>query len=475
MPLLTTKGAASATAFGFTGGTGPPSFLGILLQSAYVNLAATSVAADTESNVIIVGQGYAGHILKYSASGDIVWAFTFAGNSGNIDLNGVTTDSSNNIYVVGKSGNNAFIAKLNSSGSILWQKTQNPGSSNYYTRNFFWQQVKIDSSGNVNVVGTFNDNVQYHNGEEYLKYDNGYIATAQYNSSGVFQWGRKFGVISKGLIPSLAGFGISLDGSGNIYVSGSAVRGANSGGLTGASHLVLPVLKYNSSGTQQWGYLYRDDLHTSINEKGHLVTDSSGNSYIVSTTASDGPMIFKINSDGTLQWSKVYTSRCFGIGLDLSSTSFYVASMVTIPGPTFYNQAGLTKISSAGSIQFIRHYGAQNSDGNPGIFEAAKCLTISPDSNMVFGGPTGTNPIDAMTGKLKTTGAGLGTHTLPNGRVFTYAIDTTSTLVDQQYTRSAATETYSSASSDTALVVTEGNGIGILSSQSQTYSKLVIA
>lgn len=460
MPLLTTKGAASATAFGFTGLTGVPSFLGLISSPTSIYQSPPASAADTASNVIFVADRY---VFKYAASGAVTWGYIF---SAGVELYGVTTDSSNNIYVVGKSGDNGFIAQLNSSGAIQWQKTQNPGTSAAgYARNMRWNSVILDSSGNVNVVGTYNDNVAYSFCvccvPVTVQYDNGYIATGKYNASGVFQWGRKFGLITIGVYPSLAGFGISLDGSGNIYVSGSAVNTSN--------NLTMPVLKYDSSGTQQWGYQYLNSSYTTTQDMGELVTDSSGNSYVISTSINSPSSIFKINSTGTVQWGNVFSPQCFGIGIDPSGADFYVAGLVTLAS-AYNQQFMLAKISSAGAVQFVRSLGKTDSGG---VSERAKCLAISPDGNMVFAGPTGSSPVEGLSGKLKTTGAGLGTYTLASFS-YVYATDA-STLTTQAYTQTAATATGSSTSSDTALVVTEATSVLTLTSQAQTYVSTVVA
>ena len=459
MPLLTTKGAGSATAFGFTGLTGAPSFLGRLASPFSVYQDPPAAAADTASNVIFVASRY---VFKYTASGPAAWGYIFAAG---VELFGVTTDSSNNIYIVGKSGNNGFIAQLNSSGAIQWQKTQNPGTSTAgYARNMRWNSVIIDSSGNVNVVGTYNDNVAYTFdtccGSITIPYDNGYIATGKYNSSGVFQWGRKFGLISTGVNQSLGGFGISLDGSENIYVSGSAVNPTQ--------NLTMPVLKYNSSGTQQWGYQYLNDSYTTTQDRAKLVTDSSGNSYVISTSSNSPSSIFKIDATGTVQWGNSFVPICSGIGIDPSGANFYVAGVVTIGSP-YYEQFMLTKISSAGAVQFVRSLGT--TDG-AGVSEKAKCLAISPDGNMVFVGTTGSNPVCGLSGKLKTTGSGLGAYTV--ALPYVYATNA-STLTNQTYTRTAATATRSSTSSDTALVVTEATSTLTLTLQAQSYTSTVVA
>ena len=434
------------------------SFLGQIRSPT--DMAMYGVATDTTSSVIFVTGIY---VMKYAASGASTWSYKFPSG---VNLYGVTTDSSNNIYVVGSSGNNGFIAQLNSSGTIQWQKTQNPGTSTAgYARNVIWRSVRIDTSGNVIVAGVYNDNVNYVVctccGPVNVKYNIGYTAAAKYNSAGTFQWGRKFGVTSMGVPTTSQGaYGVALDSSNNLYVSGTSKNS------TGA--LTMSVLKYNSSGVQQWGYMYKNDTYTTTQDQGIICADSSGNCYITSATISGPAGIFKINSSGTFQWGKNFTPNTYGIAIDPSGTDFYVAGGTSIGSP-YYNEFILAKISSAGSLQFVRSLGSTDSAG---VAEQANSLAVSPDSNMVFGGPTRTTSAFSLTGKLKTTGAGLGTYTVGNS--YTYATNA-STLTAQNFTTTAATATQYSASSDTALVVTEATSSHTLTSQAQTYYSTVVA
>ena len=123
----------------------------------------------------------------------------------------------------------------------------------------------------------------------------------KYNSSGVKQWTKQLGTSSTD-----SGRGVTVDSSDNIYVTGYTEGGLDGNTSSGTNDIIL--VKYNSSGVKQW----TKQLGTSGNQKGYGVTvDSSDNIYVTGrtdggldgNTNSGGYDIFlvKYNSDGVLQ------------------------------------------------------------------------------------------------------------------------------------------------------------------------------
>jgi len=166
----------------------------------------------------------------------------------------VTTDSSGNIYVTGfteggldgntsSGGNDMFLVKYNSSGIKQWTKQLGTSSLDY------GNGVTSDSSGNIYVTGITSGGLD--GNTIYGKND---IFLVKYNSSGTKQWTKQLGTSS-----SDSGIGVTTDSSGNIYVTGYTKGGldgnANSGGIRcyiRASCKDIFLVKYNSSGIKQW-------------------------------------------------------------------------------------------------------------------------------------------------------------------------------------------------------------------------------
>jgi len=172
----------------------------------------------------------------------------------------VTTDSSGNIYVTGytygdldgntsSGGQDIFLVKYNSSGTKQW--TKQLGSSGWDWGN----GVTTDSSGNIYVTGYTNGGLDGNTNSGY-----GDIFLVKYNSSGTKQWTKQLGTSS-----SDSGNGVTTDSSGNIYVTGSTGGGLDGNTNYGNDCSVPPgfwnsinncsdifLVKYNSSGTKQW-------------------------------------------------------------------------------------------------------------------------------------------------------------------------------------------------------------------------------
>ena len=145
---------------------------------------------------------------------------TFMGWSG-IDYGyGIAVDGSGNVYVTGHSAAtwgspqnahagsyDAFVAKLNSSGIRQWNTFM--GSSDLDNG----YGIAVDGSGNVYVTG-FSRYVTW--GSPQNAHAGGYDAfVAKLNSSGVRQWNTFMGSSDYD-----SGYGIAVDGSGNVYVTG---------------------------------------------------------------------------------------------------------------------------------------------------------------------------------------------------------------------------------------------------------------
>ena len=224
------------------------------------------------------------------------------GTSSNDYGNGVSTDSSGNIYVTGSTsgeldGNthfgdrDIFLVKYNSSGQKQW--TKQLGTS-------YWDsgtRVTTDSSGNIYVTGLTSGGLDGNTSSGSLD-----IFLVKYNSSGSKQWTKQLGTSSY----VDYGRGVTTDSSGNIYVTGDTLCGLD--GNTNSGFEDIFIIKYNSSGSKQW----TKQLGTSKDDRGFgVTTDSSGNIYVSGSTSGelDGNTHFgdrdiflvKFSSSGTKQ------------------------------------------------------------------------------------------------------------------------------------------------------------------------------
>jgi hypothetical protein len=225
---------------------------------------ANAICVDGSSNVYVAGNSSAawgspvnGHsggeevfAFKLNSSGAMQW-HTFMGSSGDDFGQAVAVDGSGNVYVAGTSSatwgapvsgytgsQDAFAAKLNSSGARQWNTFMGASESDY------GMAIAVDGSGNVYTAGyssaTWGTPLNGHSGGEDA-------FAAKLNSSGALQWNTFIGGSSSDL-----GNAIALDGQGNIYIAGEsfATWGTPANAFAGGEDAFAARL--SNSGELQW-------------------------------------------------------------------------------------------------------------------------------------------------------------------------------------------------------------------------------
>ena len=153
-------------------------------------------------------------------------------------------DSSNNIYVTGgtyggldnntSSGNyDIFLVKYNSSGEKQWTKQLGTSSDDY------GRGVTVDSSNNIYVTGSTHGELDGNTSS-----GSSDIFLVKYYDNGTKQWTKQYGSSS-----SDGGFGVTVDNSSNIYVTGYSKGGLD--GNTNSGYEDIFLMKFNSDGVLQ--------------------------------------------------------------------------------------------------------------------------------------------------------------------------------------------------------------------------------
>jgi uncharacterized delta-60 repeat protein len=310
---------------------------------------ATAIALDSSGNIYTAGftastgltAGLEDQTLvKYDSSGVEQWSKTWGGDSTDI-ATAIALDSSGNIYTAGQTFSTGFssgswdqtLVKYDSSGVEQWSKTWGGTGFDIATA------IALDSSDNIYVVG-YTDSTGFTTGfnDQTL---------VKYNSSGVEQWSKTWGASSGNDYAT----SIGLDDSGNIFVAGYT----NSTGLT-AGNDDQTLVKYNSSGVEQWSKTWGGD---GIDQARSLIIDIVGNIYVAGQTTTTGfsagsidKTLVKYNSSGVEQWSKTWGGSGEDIASALtidSSGNIYVAGQANSSGLTSggYDQT-LIKIDASG-------------------------------------------------------------------------------------------------------------------------------
>jgi hypothetical protein len=183
-------------------------------------------------------------VVKYSSSGVKQWTQQLGTSADDLGYS-ITGDSSGNVYVTGYTrggldGNTSagssdlFVVKYNSSGLKQW--TQQLGTST----NDYGQGITSDSSGNVYVTGQTNGDLDGNTSAGGFD-----IFVVKYNINGVKQWTRQLGTSST----HEYGTGIASDSSGNVYVTGYTGGGLDGNASAGGEDVF--VVKYDTDGNRQ--------------------------------------------------------------------------------------------------------------------------------------------------------------------------------------------------------------------------------
>lgn len=359
------------------------------------------VTTDADNNIYLVGKTPTGIgtnnslLFKFTNDGTAEFAYTLGINVSTQQTHGegIGLDSSGNIYVTGYTvavgdGEEGFIAKYNSSGTLQWDKRL--GSSSSADR---FQRCVVDSSNDIITVGTYQQASTSYQNE---------ILIAKYNGSGVLQWNRKIDGSGDD-----SAVGITVDSSNNIYIAGQTA----SSGVQGSNDMF--IAKYNSSGTIQW----KRTLGTTNNDVAKNVrVDSSGDVYLLgySLVSTYDAILAKYNSSGTFQWdTRLYGSGsefAWGLAID-SSDDIIISGYSNSPGTSGSYDGLIAKYNSSGTLVFQKLLGLSLSGSNPSD-RLIGCAVNANDDIIVCGYSTVTgNGDSAWVAKVAGDGSGTGTFT----------------------------------------------------------------
>ena len=246
------------------------------------------IAIDSHGYIYVTGHidkgENEGHIFlsKYAPDGNLIWrVIGFEGRSF-----GVAIDSSGYIYVTASSS----LSKYDPDGNLIWckQLDGNGGVVNGFGG------VAIDSSDNIYVAGIFYN---------YTTRDVD-AALLKFKPEGGLVWIRKefWG-------EGAQAYGVAVDSSGYIYVTGFSFNG----------YRVTRLSKFSSEGTLIWDRIWN------INSEGYDVAVNSGYVYVIGRTFDyGGAFLLKFNSFGDLIWDRRYNDSSGYCGITVDSGCIYV-------------------------------------------------------------------------------------------------------------------------------------------------------
>ncbi|MEI6948750.1 SBBP repeat-containing protein [Paraflavisolibacter sp. H34] len=357
----------------------------------------TDVTSDANGNVYVTGASeFTGHYedivtIKYDKNGLVLWEARFNGAaSGSDKPQAIAVDAAGNVYVAGHSTSAAgFIdyvtLKYNAAGALQWEKRYaGPGGEFDGATD-----LAVDASGNVYVTGqSWSTNYDY--------------ATIKYSPTGTELWVKRYNGPAGG---DDSPTDLALDGSGNVYITGSSAGAGTA--------LDMTTLKYNSAGTLLWEARHDGPLHD--RDGAHALTlDGSGNVYVtgfVSTikdlneegNATDYATV-KYNAAGVKQWASTYngadSDQALAIAVDGSGNVYITGFSGTLEEDP-NNAYATVKYTAGGSQQWAARIGVASGNAQG----RATDLAVDGSGNVyVTGGAPGTSALDYVTAKYSTGG-----------------------------------------------------------------------
>ena len=360
---------------------------------------ATAIAVDANGNSYVTG-GFAGihpmdfgtisltnlnpfgqydvFIAKYDANGSLVWAKSAGSTS--VDLSrGIAVDGNGNIYFTGSFygptmsfgsialnnsnpngiGTNYFTAKYDASGNAVWA-VKNVGSTHAEGIG-----VAVDGAGNSYVTGYFSDPTITFDTITLTKTGSSEMFIVKYDPSGNAVWAKNSPSTN-----GVSGRSVSVDVTGNIYVTGNFLGAVSFGTTTLATssgQWDVFLTKYDAAGNVIWARSagggnndYSSEVvvdgggHAYITGRFSSASMSFGASNLINTKGGSGSDVFvaKYDPSGNVLWA-INTGGTgnkndegTGIGVDANGNSYvagiFNSASVPFGTTTLNNTAGPT-------------------------------------------------------------------------------------------------------------------------------------
>ncbi len=299
-------------------------------------------------------------IVKYDANGNEQWALQpggsgFAANYGK----SIATDAAGNSFITGSFSNGShiigsttltagpFVLKINSAGSPVW-------ASQIAGIGTMPMAIDCDKLGNSYVTGELQGQDVYPTTPATTLTSLGMrdVFVLKVNSLGAVSWVNQFVTeASSGFTnPTASGKAISIDGSGNIYITGELdkklIIGTNTLVSTGNGFKrECFVAKLDNNGNAQWAMQSLTTSQNMGNTRGAAIkATQTGNCFFTGTyypttglesfggvsfpqqTGNQNSYVIRIDSTGTVSWGRFATGSCFTAGIDIDNAGgVYIA------------------------------------------------------------------------------------------------------------------------------------------------------
>ncbi len=393
-------GTLSDVAYSITSDSSGNLYITGKFQSSTINFGSTTLINSGTDDIFVA---------KYDPNGNVLWAKK-AGNTGSEIANAISADSSGNVYITGYfgsptvtfgsttltsvGGTDCFVVKYDSNGNVLWAKSAG-GTSGDIGNTIF-----ADNGGNIFVTGYYyspsisiGSNSLANNGTNTAD-----IFFVKYDGAGNVIWAKGYGGTDQDFP-----YGAVSNATGNIYMAGtyknvSITFGSTTLSNSGSNDLF--VVKYDMNGNVLWAKkagAANDDEVTGI------ATDANDNAYITGYFESPAILFGSFNltnvtnngtqydifftqydPNGNVPWAKSIggISSDYGYSLTVDpSNNLVVTGSYASPSVTF----GSTTLTNTTSFYFdvyVAKLGVVTSIKND-FNTIIMCLYPNPTSGLV--------------------------------------------------------------------------------------------
>jgi hypothetical protein len=197
--------------------------------------------------------------------------------SGTVDFGGGPLTSDHYPWLDGNSYRDVFLAKYGASGVHLWSRRFGEVTDDY------GRSIVVNNSGDVVAAGSCSGYVDFGDGNQTFTSTGRDGFVAKYSGvNGNYLWAKRFG----GIYDDDA-YDVAVDSTGNVFVTGQFMETADFGGgpLTSAGLQDIFIVKYSASGAHLWS----KRLGGVDSEYGYgIAVDNSGN--VMVTGRFSGPV-----------------------------------------------------------------------------------------------------------------------------------------------------------------------------------------
>lgn len=330
-------------------------------------------------------------------------------------------DASGNTYVAGciqSSGVSGFLTlKFSATGALLWQRAHQAAGNLVDLGHV----LLLDGTGNIivsglsarSVAGTtavFTTTLKYNNQGALLwsaehpsaealpatavdAAGNVFVASAtprgaggldyrlvKYASSGAQQWTRDYAGSANGDDAATA---VAVTPAGDVLVTGATT--------TAPDKLAFTTIKYNSQGSLLWTQSFPNGIRSDLARS--IAVDSAGDIVVAGTSSGSGTdrnmVAIKYSPTGSELWTRRFDAfagleddSVYDMVLDNQNNAVIVGRSSSVTGWDYTT----LKLSPAGAVAWVRHYDNIRPGATSGVFDGAQAVVVDAARNIYVTG-----------------------------------------------------------------------------------------